>query len=74
MEITEPLNEIEPDTKALKSVEDVDASKVGCTESIFSYDFASVSVCNRNFTFILKLSNLITLFCGICLACSDDGP
>ncbi|VDL60862.1 unnamed protein product [Hymenolepis diminuta] len=43
MEITEPLNEIEPHTKALKSVEDVDASKVGCTDSIFSYDFASLA-------------------------------
>ncbi|KAM3185272.1 hypothetical protein ACTXT7_006704 [Hymenolepis weldensis] len=43
MEITEPLNEIGHETKVVKSVEDVDASKVGCTESIFSYDFASLA-------------------------------
>ncbi|KAM7539673.1 hypothetical protein Aperf_G00000033080 [Anoplocephala perfoliata] len=42
-EITKPLNGTRPVISASKSVEDVDTSKFGCTESIFSYDFANLA-------------------------------
>lgn len=57
-EISEPLNEAKSDDKALKSPEDVDASKVGCTESIFSYNFASVISYHLKLLFQYILKNI----------------